>query len=109
MSVTAYCKFKTIPLQDATKYCEIEEVNGDFWLKTPKGGTLLTDAKSRDDHFSQLTGYLGGVSDDRWDIAEQLIGKDNIMTEDEWEEMVFYNNTIAIGTLWEQPKKYYEI
>jgi hypothetical protein len=105
MSVTAYCKFKTIPLQDATKYCEIEEVNGDFWLKTPKGGTLLTDAKSRDDHFSQLTGYLGGASDDRWDIAEQLIGKDNIMTEDEWEEMVFYNNAIAIGTLWEQPKK----
>lgn len=105
MSVTAYCKFKTIPLQDAKKYCEIVEDDGYYWLHTPSNGTLLTDAKSLDGHFSQLTGHLGGASDDRWNIAEQLIGKDNIITEDEWLEMVFYNTDLAIGTLWEQPKK----
>lgn len=105
MSIDIYSKYRAIPLQSAKEYCEIVKDDGRFWLKTPQGGTLLTDAKSEDGQITQLTGYMGGSSDDRWDIAEQLIGKDNIMTEDEWEEMVFYNNAIAIGTLWEQPKK----
>lgn len=103
MSVTAYCRFKAIPLQDAKKYCEIIKEDGRFWLKTPQGGTLLTDSQSEDGHISQLTGYLGGESDDRWDVAIQVMGgEDNIIDEDEWQEMI-YDHSLAEGTIWKFP------
>lgn len=105
MSVDIYCKFRTIPLQDAKKYCEVIEKDGRFWLKTPQGGTLLTDSRSEDGHISQLTGYLGGTSDDRWDVAIQVMGgEDNIIDEDEWMNMI-YDHSLAEGTIWKFPSE----
>jgi hypothetical protein len=105
MSFDIYCKFRTIPLQDAKKYCEVVEKDGRFWLKTPQGGTLLTDSQSEDGHISQLTGYLGGTSDDRWDVAIQVMGgEDNIIDENEWVDMI-YDHSLAEGTIWEFPSE----
>lgn len=102
MSVDIYCKFRAIPLQDAKKYCEIIKEDGRFWLKTPQGGTLLTDSQFEDGKITQLTGYLGGRSEDRWDIATAILGEDNIISEDEWWEMI-YDHSLAEGTMWTFP------
>ena len=103
MSIAIYCKFKTIPLQDAAKYCEVIKKDENYWLKTPEGGTLLTDAQSENDCITQLTGYMGGASEDRWDVAIQVMGgEDNIIDEDKWMEMI-YDHSLAEGTIWEFP------
>lgn len=104
MSVDVYCKLRTVPLQEAVKYCEIIEKEGDFWLKTPQGGTLLTDAKSESDHITQLTGYFGGTSDDRWDIVVKILGEDNILSEEDMEAMI-YDHSLAEGTIWKFPSE----